>query len=53
MIIDTTKTEIEKQLVKSENKNEILNERIEVLEKQIKVIAELMKRGKVVVESGC
>ncbi len=49
MLMDVTKTEIEKQLVKSENKNEILQERVEVLEKQMKVIAELIRKERIIV----
>ena len=49
MLMDIGKTDLEKQLTKSENKNEILQERIELLEKQMKVIAELIRRGKIIV----
>jgi len=49
MLIDITKTEIEKQLTKSENKNEILQERIGMLEKQMKIIAQYIQRGVMVV----
>ena len=52
MLIDITKTEIEKQLLNSENEKNILKERVEMLEKQMKVVAELIKRGKLLV-SGC
>ena len=38
MLIDLTKTEIEKQLVQAENKNEILQDRIGIIEKQMKEI---------------
>ena len=44
MLIDITKTEIEKQLTKSENKNEILQERVDILEKQMKMLAEATYR---------
>jgi len=44
MLIDITKTEIEKQLTKSENKNEILQERVDILEKQMKILAEATQR---------
>ncbi len=44
MLIDVTKTEIEKQLTKSENKNEILQERVDILEKQMKILAEATQR---------
>ena len=40
LFLDLTKTEIEKQLTKSENKNEILQERVDILEKQMKILAE-------------
>jgi integrase len=49
MLLDISKTEIEKQLIKSENKNDILQERVDLLEKQMKVIAELIKRGRIIV----
>jgi integrase len=49
MLVDITKTEIEKQLVKSENEKEILKERVDVLEKQMKVIAQLVKKGVMIV----
>ena len=42
LLIDTTKTELEQRLSKTENEKEILNERIQVLENQMKTIAELM-----------
>jgi len=38
MLIDLTKTEIEKRLVKSENEKEVLQDRMEMLENQMKVI---------------
>jgi len=44
MLIDLTKTEIEKQLMKSEKEKEILKERVDVLEKQMKIISELVKQ---------
>jgi len=49
MLIDITKTEIEKQLVRSENEKEILKERVDVLEKQMKVIWELVRKGCLIV----
>lgn len=45
MLIDLTKTEIEKQLMKSEKEKEILKERVDVLEKQMKIISELVNQG--------
>jgi integrase len=53
MLMDISKTEIEKQLINSENDKKILQERIELLEKQMIVVAELIKRGKIMVENGC
>ncbi len=50
LLMDLTKTEIEKQLTKSENQNEVLKERVDVLEKQMKVIAELVKKGFLIVK---
>lgn len=44
LFLDLTKTEIEKQLTKSENKNEILQERVDILEKQMKILAEATQR---------
>lgn len=49
MLLDVSKTELEKQLIKSENKNEILQERVEMLEKQMKVIAELIRKQRIIV----
>ncbi len=49
MLMDIGKTELEKQLTKSENKNDILQERVEMLERQMKVVAQMIKRGVVVV----
>lgn len=42
LLVDLTKTEIEKQLLNSEKKNEVLQERIEVLESQMKEILGLV-----------
>ena len=38
MLVDLTKTEIEKRLVRSENEKDILQDRVEMLEKQMSVI---------------
>jgi integrase len=38
MLVDLTKTEIEKKLVRSENEKEILQDRVEILEKKMSVI---------------
>ena len=43
LLIDVTKTEIEKRLLKSEKTNEILQERIRSMEEQMKNILGLMK----------
>jgi len=51
MLVDVTKTEIEKQLTKSENEKNILKERVEMLEKQMKIVAQYVKRGTLIVES--
>jgi hypothetical protein len=51
LLVDLTKTEIEKQLIQSENKNKILNDRVQILEGQMKKILGLVKRGKLVVSS--
>jgi hypothetical protein len=50
LLVDITKTEIEKQLIKSNNENEVLKERVDVLEKQIKIISILVKKGLVTFE---
>ena len=49
MLMDVGKTELEKQLTRAENDKDILKERVEMLEKQMKVIAGYIKRGVVVV----
>jgi len=49
MLMDVTKTEIEKQLTKSENDKSILKERVCMLEKQMRVFSQYIRRGKVVV----
>ena len=52
LLVDITKTEIEKQLLNSKKENEIMKERMRILEKQMKTIAELVKRGCLVVQRG-
>jgi len=49
LLIDITKTEIEKRLKKTENEKEMLQERVENLEGQMNEILELVDRGKLVV----
>lgn len=49
MLMDVTKSEIEKQLVKSENEKDILAERVEILERQMKMLGEMIKKGRLVV----
>jgi len=49
MLMDIGKTELEKQLTRAENDKDILKERVEMLEKQMKIIAQYIKRGVVVV----
>jgi integrase len=44
LLIDTTKTEIEKQLIKSENEKEIMQERMQSMEEQMRIILEYVKR---------
>jgi integrase len=51
LLVDLTKTEIEKQLIQSENKNKILNDRVQILEGQMKEILELVKRGELIISS--
>ncbi|NPE26722.1 tyrosine-type recombinase/integrase [Methanococcoides sp. SA1] len=45
LLIDVTKTEIEKQLQKSENENGVLQERVEVLEGQMKILAKAVRES--------
>jgi integrase len=51
MLVDTTKTEIEQKLTKSEREKEVLKERVDALEKQMKNILELIKQGILVTKS--
>ncbi|MBU3907008.1 MAG: hypothetical protein KKA64_02025, partial [Nanoarchaeota archaeon] len=44
LLVDITKTEIEKQLLNSKKENEIMKERLRLLEKQMKTIAGLMEQ---------
>jgi len=50
LLIDVTKTEIEKRLTITENQKQILQERVEALENQMKSILGLVKRGCLVVD---
>lgn len=50
MLMDIGKTELERQLVRAENDKDILKERVEILEKQMEVIAQYIKRGIVMVQ---
>ena len=50
MYTDLTKTEIEKRLINSENNKKILQERVDVLEKQMKAILGLVNENLVVVQ---
>ena len=45
MLIDVTRTEIEKRLTISENQKQVLQERVEALENQMKNILGLVKQG--------
>jgi len=49
MLMDIGKTELEKQLTKAENDKDILKERVEMLERQMKVMAQMIKKEIVVV----
>ena len=51
LLIDITKTEIEKRLTISENQKQVLQERVEALETQMKRILGLVKQGCLVVGS--
>jgi hypothetical protein len=43
ILIDVTKTEIEKQLQKTQKENELLQEKMLNIEKQLRIVKELMK----------
>jgi len=43
LLVDVTKTEIEKKLLQSEKKNEILQERMDTMEKTLKELSEFIK----------
>jgi len=49
MLIDVTKTELEQRVTKAENEKEVLNERLQVLEKQMSEILVLVKRGELAI----
>jgi predicted nuclease with TOPRIM domain len=44
LLVDTTKTEIEQRLLQSEKKNEILQDRIASMEKEIQKITEVTNK---------
>jgi len=50
LLVDITKTEIEKQLLKSERENEMLKERVGIMEKQMKQILRMVDSACIVVE---
>lgn len=50
LLIDVTKTEIEKRLTMSENQKQVLQERVEALENQMKSIFGLVKQGCLVMQ---
>jgi len=52
LLIDVTRTEIEKRLTKSENEKQVLQERVEALEEQMKSILKLVKNVCFVVQNG-
>lgn len=49
LLVDVTKTEIEKRLINSENEKEMLKERVDLMEKQMKHILELVNRERVLI----
>ncbi len=49
LLIDVTKTEIEQRLTKSENEKEILQERVQILEGQMKNILSLVGQAREIV----
>jgi len=50
LLVDITKTEIEKQLTKAKNENDMLKDRMGLMEGQMNVISELVKRGCLIVQ---
>ena len=44
LLVDTTKTEIEQRLLQSEKKNEILQDRIASMEKEMKKITDIANK---------
>ena len=52
MLIDITKTEIEKRLLKTENKNQILIEEMGMLRKQMKMIGNYVMEVELLVKNG-
>ena len=51
LLVDVTKTEIEQRLLKSENEKEMLQERMGIMEAQMKVIVGLVKKGCLIIKN--
>ncbi len=49
LLMDLTKTEIEKRLIKTENEKDILQDRVKILEDQMKRILGMVKEGQLIV----
>lgn len=49
LLVDVTKTEIENRLTKTEGEKEVLQERVDALEEQLRTISHLVKRQQVLV----
>jgi len=52
LLIDVTKTEIEKRLTKAEKEKEILKERVSAMEEQMKKVLMLVKESGMIVQKG-
>jgi len=50
MLVDITKTEIEKQLIASENEKKVMQERMMAMEQQLTTVMELVRRGQIAKE---
>ena len=50
LLMDLTKTEIEKRLLKSENEKEILKERLDIVESQMQRILQMVDNACLIVQ---
>ena len=53
LLVDVTKTEIEKRLAKTEREKEVMRERMNMMEMQMKSVLRLVKQGCWVVQESC